>query len=109
LSYITTIGTYVVDFMMFTLFLLVHLVPVLQSYLSLKYLEQRQKDSNVVYYLAVFSLIPLGIYLYITYIALTCRGGGCFSGLFYMASLYPALTCVIINLLYWAFIKFRYK
>ncbi|KFL33016.1 hypothetical protein JU57_13415 [Sulfurospirillum sp. SCADC] len=109
MSYLTTIGTYVVDFMMFTLFLLVHLFPILQGYWSLKYLEQKQKDSNTVYYIIIFSLIPTGLYLYITYIALTCSGGGCFSGLFYMASLYPALICVIINLLYWVFIKFRYK
>jgi len=109
MSDVTTIGNYVLGFVIFTLFLLVHLIPVLQGYWSLKYLEQRQKNSNVVYYLIVFSLIPTGIYLYITYIALTCGGGGCLSGLFYMVSLYPALTLIIINLLYWAFIKFRYK
>lgn len=98
----TQLGWEIVAIIFFIGLFALHALPFIISIRILKILRGRQLAFFISILWSFISFSPLGAFIYFIYYALTCGSGGCFSGLFFLLSAFPAfiflgISAVIID------------
>ncbi len=76
-----------------------HALPFIISIRIVRLLQGKRFSFFISIFWSFISFTPLGLFTYFIYYAMTCGAGGCFSGLFFLLSAFPAFILLGISAL----------